>query len=90
MLADLAILATDPTYQGRGVARELVQWGLSRAEAEGVEAYLEAGPAVLGFYIKLGFDKVATMVVAGVDPGEDGMQNEIYCMVSKPRSISCE
>ncbi|KIV86457.1 hypothetical protein PV11_02068 [Exophiala sideris] len=84
----LALLATESTYRRQGVARTLVEWGTDRASAEGVEAYLESGPAALPFYSKMGFHKVDTMAVAGMDPGEDGVQNEIYCLLWRPQTIS--
>lgn len=53
--SDLEMLATDPAFQGRGAGSQLLRWGLARADAAGVEAYLEASPAAVPLYEKLGF-----------------------------------
>lgn len=49
------MLATAPKFQGQGIGSALIKWGLDRADAEGVEAYLEASPQALRLYEKLGF-----------------------------------
>ena len=55
---DLAGLAIDPDYQGRGLARKMVDMGLAWADADGVPAYLEATPEGAKIYPKFGFKKV--------------------------------
>jgi hypothetical protein len=40
-----------------------MQWGMERAAALGVPAYLEASPAGYPLYLKLGFRKIDTVVV---------------------------
>ncbi|KAK3073354.1 hypothetical protein LTR53_005150 [Teratosphaeriaceae sp. CCFEE 6253] len=51
----LEMLATDPAYQGRGAGSQLMRWGLERANAEGLEAYLEASPDAVRLYERFGF-----------------------------------
>lgn len=53
--ADLEIIATDPKLQGRGAGTQLVRWGLTRADDQRAEAYLEASPEAVPFYEKHGF-----------------------------------
>jgi GNAT superfamily N-acetyltransferase len=46
----------DPSYQGRGIARQLVQWGLEEAERRGgLEATTEGSVMGRRVYTKLGF-----------------------------------
>ncbi|KAL2060994.1 hypothetical protein VTL71DRAFT_9046 [Oculimacula yallundae] len=52
----LDLCAVDPTFQRRGVAAELVKWGLEEARRRGgLEAVLEASKKGRGVYAKLGF-----------------------------------
>jgi len=53
----LDVLGVHPKYQGRGFGKELVQWGIDRAEREGVCVSLISSAAGYGFYIWMGFDK---------------------------------
>lgn len=53
---DLHILAVDPQYGGRGAGRQLVKWGLDRAEHEGVAASVKMAPGKEKFYEFCGFD----------------------------------
>ncbi|KAF2198017.1 acyl-CoA N-acyltransferase [Delitschia confertaspora ATCC 74209] len=53
----LDLLAIHPDYQGGGLAKELVQWGLDRAEEEGVSASVVSSVPGRGFYKRMGFDK---------------------------------
>lgn len=51
----LHILGVHPEYQGHGVGRKLVQWGLDRAQSEGVCASVMAAKGKDGFYQKCGY-----------------------------------
>jgi predicted N-acetyltransferase YhbS len=52
-------LGVDPSRQGGGLGRALVQFGLERAAAAGLPAFLEtAKEPNLGFYASLGFSVV--------------------------------
>ncbi|OCK80860.1 acyl-CoA N-acyltransferase [Lepidopterella palustris CBS 459.81] len=51
----LDLLAVHPKYQGRGLAKELVQWGLDKADAAGVCASVIASESGYGLYKRMGF-----------------------------------
>ena len=67
----LALLCVDPKYQRKGAGTLLVQWGLHKAESLGLPAYLEASPAGLNLYPKLGFHQIDTVIVKAEDSGEE-------------------
>lgn len=49
-------LAVHPDFQGKGIGRMLVQWGLDRARDEGIYASVIAARGKDPFYRKCGFD----------------------------------
>jgi ribosomal protein S18 acetylase RimI-like enzyme len=56
----LGLLACHPDYQGRGAGRELLRWGLEKADEEGLDVTLMTalnGPAS-PFYKRFGFVEV--------------------------------
>ncbi|KAK7418204.1 hypothetical protein QQZ08_011357 [Neonectria magnoliae] len=54
MVLDLCVV--DPAFQGKGIAKELVRWGLDEAERRGgLEAITEASEMGRRVYAKLGF-----------------------------------
>lgn len=52
----LEILGVHPDFQGRGIGKTLVQWGLDQAEGEGVCASVMSAPGKDPFYQKCGFN----------------------------------
>ncbi|KAL4866235.1 hypothetical protein BDV12DRAFT_138390 [Aspergillus spectabilis] len=62
---ELEGLFVHPEYQRRGIARELLQWGLEEAEKLGLEVYLEATPAGRPFYSRCGFETVKVVPTEG-------------------------
>lgn len=54
----LSMLCVAPEWQGRGFGAELVDWGVRRAEREGVSASLISARGKDGFYGRLGFVEV--------------------------------
>lgn len=51
----LELLAVHPDYQGKGVGRMIVRWGLDRADEEGVCASVISTTGKEPFYQKCGF-----------------------------------
>lgn len=73
----LAVIGTDPSYQGRGVARRLLERTLERCDAEGLPAWLETTEeATAGLYERFGFHTVAAINGGTVLPGLWVMRRE--------------
>lgn len=54
----LDLCVVHPTYQGRGIAKKLVQWGLEEAKARGdIECVTEGSAMGRHVYFKLGFEQ---------------------------------
>lgn len=49
------MLATHPDFQGQGLGKELVQWGLEEAEKENMCVSVISSLGKEGFYGKFGF-----------------------------------
>jgi len=63
--AYLAYLAVVPKYQGRGIGTRLLQHRLTRLDAAGRDAYLEAtGPRNVALYQRHGFQPMPPLPVA--------------------------
>jgi GNAT superfamily N-acetyltransferase len=66
MVLDLCIV--DPPFQGRGIAKQLVTWGLDEARRRGgIEAAMEASAMGRHVYARLGFKQVGGEVDYQVD-----------------------
>lgn len=50
-------LAVRPSFQGHKIGQRLVQWGLERAQNEGIVASVVSTLGKNGFYTKCGFDE---------------------------------
>jgi len=64
-----------PEWQGNGVGRRLLEWGLEIADWEGVECWIDASAAGLALYRKLGWKEVGEVGEVGevvADLGEWG------------------
>ncbi|KKK17222.1 hypothetical protein P175DRAFT_0426071 [Aspergillus ochraceoroseus IBT 24754] len=57
----LNFLGVDPTAQKKGVGKRLLQWGLDRADEEGIAAGLEASNAGVKLYQSAGFETTEWM-----------------------------
>lgn len=54
----LDLCAVDPSFQGKGIAKQLVQWGLDEAKSRGnLECILEASTMGRRVYLKMGFEQ---------------------------------
>ncbi|MCU1463854.1 MAG: acetyltransferase family protein [Acidimicrobiales bacterium] len=74
----LALLAVDPSHQGRGIGRKLIAPVLQLADTEGLPAYLETTKAAnVAWYRGAGFDVVDELHVGAGPP--------IWTMQREPR-----
>ena len=66
---DLHRIAIHPDYQRRGIASQLLQWGLDRADSEKLVSYLNARSQARRLYEKGGFTVVerVPMPVPGLE-----------------------
>jgi GNAT superfamily N-acetyltransferase len=65
----LALLATDPLHQGRGIGRALLEPNLARADEVGVPTYLETQKeSNLPYYERFGFTTLGTFSVDDSPP----------------------
>jgi GNAT superfamily N-acetyltransferase len=58
-------LICHPDFQRRGAGRQLVQWGLDRADELGLPAYLEGSAAGKGLYRKMGYQPIREIIFDG-------------------------
>ncbi|KAL2009025.1 hypothetical protein VTN00DRAFT_7219 [Thermoascus crustaceus] len=58
---NLVMLATLPEYQRRGAGTMLLQWGIDKADAEGLAITLFAGPSAQHLYSRSGFEVVGNV-----------------------------
>jgi GNAT superfamily N-acetyltransferase len=54
----MALLAVEPGFQRMGIGKRLLEWGLEKADREGLECWIEASPAGKPLYEKLGWREV--------------------------------
>ncbi|KAI1205193.1 putative GNAT family acetyltransferase [Annulohypoxylon truncatum] len=54
-IPDLSFIGTDPSYERRGAATMMIQWGIDQCKKHGVPAYLESTLEAAPLYRKLGF-----------------------------------
>lgn len=79
----LGFLAVRRAWQGRGLTRPLVAWGLDRADRDGVEAYVQASPVAVPVYRRFGWDEVDRYVFSTID------YSEIF-LIRKPRPLASD
>lgn len=61
----LSLCGTHTDYQGKGIGRELVAWGLDRARKENVHASVISSAGNDAFYLRCGFDEVVGNATTG-------------------------
>lgn len=82
---DLAMLHTDPKFQGRGAGRKLVEWGTKKADELDLPAYLEASPSGHPLYLRCGFQDFDIMKFDMSRYGGNGVYDEVL-MLREPSS----
>ncbi|MFC8527420.1 GNAT family N-acetyltransferase [Nocardia sp. NPDC057227] len=71
----LLAIGTDPAARGQGHGRALLDFGIARADAEGLPTHLETTePARIGFYARAGY-----RIAAEVDLPYGGPRSTILC-----------
>ena len=76
-------LATHPGHQGRGAGKLLLDWGMKKADDEGLVTYLDATQVARPIYEKRGFEVKRPVVWDRTMWGGDGVDVH-YCMVRLP------
>lgn len=76
-------LATHPDQQGRGAAKMLLDWGLKKADEEGLVTYLTSASGARPIYEKRGFVLVKGIEFDRVPWGGEGVDWH-GCMVRQP------
>ncbi|EEH17758.2 hypothetical protein PABG_00321 [Paracoccidioides brasiliensis Pb03] len=89
----LEILATSPAFERQGHASRLLKWGIEKAEADGARILLEATPAGLPLYQRLGWNVVDEMRIKLADHGVDAEGDQdgcavLYIMIREPQGNS--
>ena len=80
-------LVVDPEWQRRGIGKRLLEDALSIVDENGWEAFIDASPAGLGLYSKLGWEEVGRHVVdLGDYGGEKGKMETTVSLIRKPKS----
>lgn len=82
----LTHLCTRHSYHGRGLGAALLRGVLDLADTEGLPAYLEASPAGLSLYKRLGFETVDMLKFDRSETGCDTPAT-LHVMVREPRAV---
>lgn len=79
----LDLLATAPTYQGRGYGSAVLRWGTAQADALQARIYLEATPEGYNLYKSHGWKPVETITLDFKPFGLEG-EESFYIMIRDP------
>lgn len=77
-------LATHPDQRGRGAAKLLLDWGLKKADSDGLVTYLDGTVMARPIYEKNGFKLVKDLEWDRVPWGGEG-RDWLACMVRQPQ-----
>lgn len=83
----LDICAVDPRFQGHGIGKKLVEWGLEEAKRRGnMEAVTEGSVMGRRVYQKLGFEQEGPEIVYNVDASLLGkpLPSNVFLRTRKP------
>lgn len=69
---ELCELRTSPRFQRRGLGSQLVNFGLEKADHDGLPCYLSGSPMGVPVYTKLGFEEVGRLQVDLKEYGGEG------------------
>ncbi len=78
----IIFLTVDPAYQGRGVGKQLMQWGTDKADSEGTYCWVSSSMGGVGAFEKHGFRQVGK-IEANLDEyseGESGQPRTVPAM----------
>ncbi|KAJ6086292.1 hypothetical protein N7486_010573 [Penicillium sp. IBT 16267x] len=76
----LDLLATLPSYQGRGIGTTLLRWGIALADSLQTRIYLEATPEGYPIYLKYGWKRLDEVELDLEKLGSQGKESFILMM----------
>ena len=83
------ILVVVPEWQRKGVGRKLLQGYLDSMDKRGWESWIDASPAGLGLYEKLGWEQLWGVTVdLGDFGGEKGQTDTTVSLLRKPKGVA--
>ncbi len=82
----MRLLVVLPSHQGRGIGRRMLEWGLEQADQLGVRAWIDASPAGLGLYKKLGWEEVSRLEIDLAEwGGKEGDRDVTVSLIREPK-----
>ena len=79
-------VAVLPEWQGKGVGKRLLEWGVQQADKKGLDSWADVREATLGLFEKFGWKQVGVVEVDlanGV--GDEGKKERLVQCIRKPR-----
>ena len=82
------VLVVVPEWHRRGVGGKLLQRYLDMLDEKGWESWIDASPAGMGLYQKLGWEQVGGVTIdLGKFGGETGLMETTVSMLRKPKGV---